>query len=421
MKVYVQTYGCSFNQSDSEVMAGILKEAGHELTSLENAEIVIVNSCVVKNQTQKELFKFIEKAKESNKKIVVAGCAPSSIPEKLEGLSMIGVDQLNEIKDAVTKTANNEILVKIKPKSEKRFTLPKIRHNPIVEIIPISKGCLGSCTYCLTVNARGKLESYEGRAIKQAAEQAVKEGVKELWLTSQDTACWGMDIKQKLPRLIESLTHTNALIRVGMGNPNWFKIILPEFIEILKHPNVFKFVHIPVQAGDDEVLKNMKRGYSAKTYIDIVKKLKQEIPDITIATDIICGFPGETEEQFQKTLDIIKETRPPVMNVSKFAARPHTPAETMHQVEGPQIKDRSTRMATLHKEIRREELSKWVGRTCNILIDEKGKHHNQWVGRNLSYVPVIIEGDYKLGDQIEVNITSSHQHHVEGVDTHQTP
>lgn len=415
MKVYFQTYGCSFNQSDSEVMAGLLEKDGHEITDdIEQSDVVVVNSCVVKDATQRELFKFLDAC---DKKVVVAGCAPSSIPEKLKQYSMVGVDNLQAINEVVDATSNGETLVKTEKEDKERLALPKLRKNPIVEIIPISKGCLGQCTYCLTVNARGKLESYEGRDIKHAAEEAIKDGVKELWLTSQDTACWGMDIKQRLPQLVESLTHIEGdfYIRVGMGNPNWFILILDDLIQVLKHDKVFKFLHIPIQAGDDEILNLMKRGYSANTYKKIVTKLMQEIPEICIATDIICGFPGETEEQFQKTLDIIKETKPLVTNISRYAARPHTPAAEMEQLDPKTLKERSQRVHELFTEVRREELKKFVGQKTTILIDEKGKFPDQSVGRMPNYLPVVIEGTYSLGDKINVEITESDLYHLKGI------
>lgn len=177
--------------------------------------------------------------------------------------------------------------------------LPKIRKNNLIEIIPINAGCLGSCTYCKTKHARGKLGSYTGDAILNRQRSAISEGVTEIWLTSEDTGAYGRDINTNISELLKKLTDDlpgTAMLRIGMTNPPYILEHLHNIALILNHPRVFQFMHICVQSGNDEILDKMNREYYVKDFEQVCDYLMKNVPGITIATDIICGFPGETEE-----------------------------------------------------------------------------------------------------------------------------
>jgi len=190
-----------------------------------------------------------------------------------------------------------------------------------------------------------------------------------------------------------------------MCNPNHAKEFLDKLIQIYKSEKMFKFLHIPVQSGNNEILKLMKRKYTSEDYKEIIKRLKENIPNITIATDIICGFPGEIEEQFQDSLDLIKETTPAVLNISRFWPRPNTAAANMeNQLHGKETKKRSSLLTDIFHNISRMQNEKWMMWEGDILIDEKGKDES-WVGRNFAYKPVIVKGNYKLGDSINVKVS----------------
>jgi tRNA A37 methylthiotransferase MiaB len=200
-----------------------------------------------------------------------------------------------------------------------------------------------------------------------------------------------------------------------MSNPNFIIKYVDELIPIFKDDKMFKFLHIPLQSGNDEVLKRMNRKYHAKDWIEIVEKFRAEIPNITIATDIICGFPGETETQFRDTIYIVEKYEPDVVNRSRFWKRPGTPAAKMKQTNGADIKKRSAWLTNSFNWVAFQKNKKWMNWTGEILIDEKGKN-NSWVGRNDSYRPIIVKGDYQLGQRIKVKVLHTTIHDLRAVE-----
>jgi tRNA A37 methylthiotransferase MiaB len=175
-------------------------------------------------------------------------------------------------------------------------------------------------------------------------------------------------------------------------------------IDVYKNGKVFKFLHVPVQSGNDEILKLMKRNYKVDDFKKIITEFRKNIPNLTISTDIICGFPTETEQQFNDSLELIKEIKPDVLNISRFQARPGTEAFKMEgQIEGGVTKNRSRLLTDIFTNISRMNNEKWLNWKGGILIDEKGKH-DTWVGRNLAYKPVIVRGEVKIGDNVKVII-----------------
>jgi len=407
-RIFIKTFGCAHNVSDSELMAGLLRKQQFELVDEpEESECIIINTCNVKGKTESTFFNYLEKTNALGKPIVIAGCIPQSMPERIAGYSAIGTHQLTNIVEVVEETLHGNAVTLLAREHLPRLNLPKIRKNPIVEIIPINKGCLGSCTFCITKKARGTLKSYPSREIVAQAEASIKEGVKEIWLTSEDTACWGRDIKERLPDLLRKLSSLEGFfhIRLGMGNPDWFVRYVDDLIDAMKYDRMFKFLHIPVQSGNNMILRKMKRGYRVEDYIEVVTKLQKAIPNITIATDIIVGFPGETPEQFQDTINLIKKTRPSVVNISRFTSRPGTPAADMVQLPGSEIKNRSRELTRLFEYIGYDNNKKWVGWEGKIIIDNNDKTNSQ--GRNYAYKPIVVEGKHPIGTVLTVRITKT--------------
>jgi MiaB-like tRNA modifying enzyme len=409
-KIYIKTYGCALNKSDSELMAGLLEKAKFGITKdIEEAFIVIINTCTVKGPTETKFFNYLEKIKEKYpyKKIIITGCISQTDPEKLEGYSLLGTSQITNIVQLVEETIHDNPIAMLTKETLPRLNLLKIRTSPVIEIIPICEGCLGSpCTYCKVKSARGKLRSYPKEEIIKQAKQAIKDRIPEIWITAQDTGCYGKDINSNLPELLKEIIQlpSSFKIRLGMLNPNHVISFLDELIEIYKSDKIFKFLHIPVQSGNNEILKAMKRKYTAEQFKEIIDKFKKEIPEITIATDIICGFPGETEEQFYDSLELIKQIKPAVLNISRFWPRPKTKAAEMeNQIHGNETKRRSSLMTDIFHNIARMQNERWLGWQGEVLIDEKGKDET-WIGRNFAYKPVIVEGNYKLGDTLNVKI-----------------
>ncbi|MBN2458975.1 tRNA (N(6)-L-threonylcarbamoyladenosine(37)-C(2))-methylthiotransferase [Candidatus Woesearchaeota archaeon] len=430
MKVFIRTFGCTLNQSDSEVMAGLLVKAGHKLVNdVKEAELVLFNTCTVKDNPEKRFFSELAKVLAMKKMVVVAGCVPQAEPgnELLRTVSVVGVRNLSSIAYVVDQASRGNVVRMLEFSNNPRLNLPKVRKNPVVEIIPLCSGCLGECTYCKTRLARGKLLSYDAKAIKQQLESAVADGVKEVWLTSQDCGAYGKDIGSSLPTLLKELlvVEGDYRIRVGMINPNHMLEFIDDYISILKNPKVFKFAHLPVQSGSNRILKLMKRKYVVEDFVKIAKRLRKEIPMITLATDIICGFPGETEADFEMTYKLMERLRIPVVNITKYSPRSGTPADKMQKLPTKVIKPRSKRLMELQARI--ADNREWLGWQGNIIIDEIGKtivKNISFVGRNDYYKPVVVKSrqgqkgrqdhkKLKLGDVIEVRVVAAAQHFLE--------
>jgi MiaB/RimO family radical SAM methylthiotransferase len=244
-------------------------------------------------------------------------------------------------------------------------------------------------------------------------------GAKEFWVTSQDAACYGKDIGTNLAVLLKALGDVEGdfHIRVGMMTPNLAADILDDLIEAFRSSRVFKFVHLPVQSGDDEVLRRMRRFYTVQDFSKVVDVFREAFPEITLATDVICGFPGETREAFGNTLKLISEVKPDIVNVSKFFARPRTAAAEMRNglVEPGEIKRRSSEAAKLVKQVSLERNQRWVGWSGEVLVDEKGKVAGSWIGRNFAYKPVTMKSSAELlGKTLQVKVEKAFSTHLAG-------
>jgi threonylcarbamoyladenosine tRNA methylthiotransferase CDKAL1 len=406
-------------------MAGLLSNAGHKLVDdLRKAELVLFNTCTVKDRPEKRFFSELKKVLALKKKVVVAGCITQADPynDLLKSISVVGVRNLDKVVEVVSETSKGKMVRLLDFKDNPRLNLPKIRKNPVVEIIPIAAGCLGECSYCKTRLARGRLFSYDARAIKQQFENAVNAGIKEVWLTSQDCGAYGKDIGSSLPELLNLLLETKGdyKVRLGMINPNHAMEFLDELITILKHPNMFKFVHLPVQSGSNSVLKVMNRKYKAEDFVMIVKKLRRAIPMVTIATDVIAGFPSESDSDFEQTLDLLSELRIPVVNITKFCPRKGTPAFKLPKLNTRIVKKRCKQLVDLQAKI--IDNKEWLGWQGKIIIDEIGRRIGRSkngsdcsvVGRNDFYKPVVVKNSkLKLGSLVNVRISGVMQNYLE--------
>ncbi len=411
---HIETYGCSANVADSEQMAGLLKQAKFEhREKLEDADIIILNTCTVKSPTADSFFTRLDAIKKEfpYKIIIITGCIPQADPQRLKNFTVVGTRQIHHIVEAVEEALNNNIVKMLETGEMPPLNLPKIRKNPIVEIIPISRGCLSRCTFCKTKQARGNLESYSVEDIVSVARQALHEGVQEIWLTSQDTGCYGFELGTNLAKLVKELIVLpgDFKIRIGMGNPVHFKKYYQELFPLLNHPNVFKFLHLPAQSGSNTILKAMRRGNTHEEFLSLVEELRKTIPHCTLATDIIVGFPGETEEDHAATVELLRRTTPDVVNISRFWARPGTPAAGLEQLPVEIVQHRTKIITEIFQNISRMQNEKWLGWEGEMVINEQGSKPGQWCGRNFAYKPVLVEGNgenYTLGEKVSVKITN---------------
>ncbi len=414
MQIFVKNFGCSANTADGEAISGCLSQAGYQIaTSEADAEILIYNTCAVKGPTENRIIDAL-KHTPKNKKVIITGCLPKISFERLlrevRFDAAVGPSAGKEIVEVVRRVLSGEKVIELADsESMPKMDLPKVKSNPIISIVPINYGCLGSCAYCCVVHARGHLRSYNIEEVADRVQSDFNTGAKEFWVTSQDTACYGRDLQTNLSHLLRKLGELTGdfRIRVGMMTPNWVPDMQPKLIEAFKSEKVFKFLHLPVQSGDDEVLKRMRRFYTAKQFKDIVSAFRAEFPDLTLATDVIVGFPGETVEAFENTLRLMEEVKPDVTNVSKFFARPKTAAAEIKDgvVGKDEIKRRSTVAAELARRLSFERNQRWVNWEGEILVDEKGKIEGSWVGRNFTYKPIALKNAENLfGKTVRIKV-----------------
>jgi threonylcarbamoyladenosine tRNA methylthiotransferase CDKAL1 len=425
MRVFVKSYGCAANLADGEVLAGCLAKAGCELAnSASEADVLVYNTCAVKGPTENRVITALKRAPHG-KKLIAAGCLPIINFERLRREvrfdGAVGPAVGEKITEVVRRVVEGEKVVDVGAAvtAKPALTLPKLRSNPIVSVVPVSYGCLGSCAYCCVVFARGQLRSYTIKEVTERVQQDLAAGAKEVWVTSQDTGCYGRDIGTNLAALIKALggLEGDFRVRVGMMTPNLVTDILDELIEAFRNQKVFNFVHLPVQSGDDEVLRRMRRFYTVQDFKEIVCAFREAVPEVTLATDVICGFPGETREAFVNTLKLISEVKSDIVNVSKFFARPRTAAAEMRDdlVEPEEIKRRSTEAAKLVKQVSLEKNQRWVGWTGEVLVDEKGKVSGSWIGRNFAYKPVTVKSSADLlGKTLQVKVVKAFATYLAG-------
>ncbi|XP_051999451.1 threonylcarbamoyladenosine tRNA methylthiotransferase-like [Xyrauchen texanus] len=394
-KVWVRTWGCSHNNSDGEYMAGQLAASGYRITeNSTEADLWLLNSCTVKNPAEDHFRNSIMKAQEQNKKVVVAGCVPQAQPrmDYLKGLSIIGVQQIDRVVEVVDEAVKGHSVRLLGQKKEKgkrlggaRLDLPKIRKNPLIEIISINTGF-------------------------------APEGVCEIWLTSEDTGAYGRDIGTDLPTLLWELVKEipeGAMLRLGMTNPPYILEHLEEMAKILNHPRVYAFLHVPVQSASDSVLMDMKREYCCADFKRVVDFLKQKVPGITIATDIICGFPGETDEDFELTMELVRQYCFPSLFINQFYPRPGTPAAKMEQVPAQVKKQRTKELSSLFHAYNPYDGK--VGERQHVLVTEESFDSQYYVAHNKFYEQVLVpkKPEFK-GKMIEVDIYEAGKHYMKG-------
>jgi threonylcarbamoyladenosine tRNA methylthiotransferase CDKAL1 len=426
-KVFIKNFGCSSNIADGEVLAGCLAKAGFQITQSESdADLIVYNTCAVKGPTENRIIDALKHAPK-NKKIVIAGCLPKISFERLSSEAhfdgAVGPAVGTAIVEVVLRVLAGEKVIDLDPVKEKPLlSLPRQKSNPVVSIVPVNFGCLGSCTYCCVIFARGHLRSYSIREIVERVQSDYQTGAKEFWITSQDTAAYGRDLGTDLAELLTAIgcLPGDFRVRIGMMTPNLITEMQIRLITAFDNPKIFKFLHLPVQSGDDSVLQYMRRFYTAAEFKETVKTFRSEFPQLTLATDVIVGFPGETAEAFENTLKLLEEVKPDVTNISKFFARPKTIAARLKEglVGKEETKRRSTVTAELAKRLSAERNQRWVGWTGEVLVDEKGKVEGSWVGRNFAYKPIVVKSaDNLLGKTLQVKVVDALGTYLKGEPT----
>lgn len=415
MNVYLEIYGCTANKSDASIIKRAIrdKEGYNEVDSVSTADIIVLLTCTVISTTEQRMLHRMRVFKKTGKQVIVTGCMASVQVEKIRMIlpdATIVPPSLVHTIFSQDSSSNLELVDPAqKPYAPKYF-------DSLIAPVSISEGCQYACTYCITHFARGKLISYPEETIFRDVSCAVERGNKEIQITAQDTGSYGMDTGSSLPALVRSLSGIPGeyRLRIGMMNPRSIKNQLEDIIKSYSYDHVYRFIHLPVQSGDNTILRSMNRGYRIEDCANSIETIRENLPDITLATDIIVGFPTETDEQFQHSIDFLKTVEPDITNITRYSARPQTKAKTMKgRIPTEIVKERSKLLTGLCRDISRKRNKRYIGRTEQILLLEKGKD-DTLVGRTDSYKPVVIKEDGKLGEFVTVGIVDAKDTYLVG-------
>ncbi len=409
-KYYIETYGCKLNQSDSNVYGSILDNFFSFSPNHKDAQVVLINSCGVIKKTERKILKRVKEYKKKGKFVILTGCL-THICKKTGADKNFSTSCFQELSDFLKDISKNEDYTR----RENYFIEKNSNKEVLVAIVPLSWGCLGNCSYCVTKLARGSLKSRKQEDVLREIRDLINRGIKEIQLTSQDIGIYGLDRgRQELPELLSKITAISGdfKIRLGMGNPEYIKKILPELIEVYKNKKLYKYFHIPIQSGDNEIIRKMGRNYAKEDFEKIVENIKNNFKDYLIATDVIVGFPGETKKQFENTKKIIKKTRPHIINITRFSARPKTKAAKLKDMPSRIKKDRSREIFKLSKEIREEDNKLLLGKKFDALITEKRKEN--FIGRTSSYRAIVVKNT-SLGFVKKILVNDYRYNYLKGI------
>jgi len=422
--IYLETFGCTANQNNSEILKGILKQSGYEITNnQEIADIIILNTCVVKGKTENKIKRRIQDLAKGNKLLIVAGCMPKTDAKAIKKLNsgsiLLGTHHFRDIVKLIRDYQDNKLKDKkyLDNSDEIKLLLPKIPKNKLISITQISEGCLGGCSYCKTRLAKGKLFSYPMEDIIKSIENDLKQGAKEIWITSQDNANYGLDKgSQKLPGLLNKILNLNHRfkLRLGMMDPNNVFLILDELVEIYKNKKMYKFLHVPIQSASNKILKDMNRLYTIEQVEEIIRKFRQKIPKVVISTDIIVGYPTSKEGDFQKNFGFIKKIKPDVFNLSKFSSHKATKAGKLKQLAPKIIHKRAKELMDEHRETALENKKKFLNEEFKVFVNRK-LGGDLYESRDENYNIVLINSSEKiLGKNVKIRVKDVGVHHMFG-------
>jgi MiaB-like tRNA modifying enzyme len=413
MQVYIETYGCTANKSDESAIKGLLKQEDFDLvSSSEVADVIILLTCTVVGTTEQRMLSRIKVLETLDKPLIITGCMPVVQSDLITAVApdamQVSPQHLRQIPDLL----NGKKLV---VESNQAIHLPKYFEG-VTAPIAIAEGCLRSCSYCITHFARGHLVSYPPSQILADVQSALYQGCREIQLTAQDTASYGYNQKMDLGMLLREISaiEQEFRVRVGMMNPmmlqNHLQSVLPAFLD----SKIYKFLHLPVQSGDNTILEKMQRGYTVEEFKMLVNAFREQLPSITLATDIIVGFPTESKEHFENTVQLLDELQPDIVNITRYSARPYTLAKKMNgRIPSEVMKKRSRYLTEYCKRITEKKNSLCIGNQYSVLITEVGKQGSV-VGRTNSYKPVVIQEQLPLGVFIDVEITGVTPHYLVG-------
>ncbi len=429
-KYYIRTFGCQMNVNDSQKMAGILRELGYEAArNWEDADIILVNTCSVREKPDQKVLSALGEFKKIKKKnpdavIGVCGClaqrAGYEILQKAPYIDMVfGTTNIHHLpqllEEALQGNKAVEILEDIDENETQLDKYPTVRENKYTAYLTVIRGCDKKCTYCIVPYTRGKERSRRIGDILREVKELVEDGVKEIHLLGQNVTAYGKDFGDvKFWELLYAVANVEGVerIRFTTGHP---RDLDEDTIKAMADiPQVCEYLHLPIQAGSDRVLKAMDRGYTQREYLKKIELLKKYIPNIALSTDIIVGFPTESYEDYLETIKVLKEVEYDQVFAFKYSPRPETPAAEMEQTEEAKvISERLNDLIQLQKDISYRKNLAYEGKEVEVLVEEE--KDNKLVGRTRTNKLVYFEGrNSLLGETVNIKINKANRFSLEG-------
>ena len=412
---HVTTFGCQMNAKDSEKLLGILEKIGYEETDDEKAaDFLIMNTCTVRENANQKVYGHLgmyqsRKKKAPHRMIAICGCMMQE-PEVVEKLKtsyryvdiIFGTHNIFKFAELiVTRFESQRMVIDIWKDTDKIVeNLPNDRKYSFKSGVNIMFGCNNFCSYCIVPYVRGRERSRDPEAIISEIRQLVADGVVEVMLLGQNVNSYGKNLEHPITfaQLLERIEQIEGLerIRFMTSHP---KDLSDELIEVMgKSKKICKHLHLPVQSGSSKILKKMNRHYTKEQYLELVEKIRRSVPDVSLTTDIIVGFPGETEEDFEETMDIVRKVRYDSAFTFIYSKRTGTPAAAMDdQIPEEVVKDRFERLLKLVQSIATTQCSRDTGKTLEVLVEEVNEKDPSMVSGRLSNNTVVhFKGDSSL-------------------------
>ncbi len=402
---HIVTYGLPHHMAESERMAGLLQQAHFDLAlSLEQADIVIFNACQIKGLSPEELQEKITELQTNfpYKMIIVAGCLAQK--DKFKKFPLLGRGQLQNVVEVVEERLHNNI-IQLTEVGSLPLDLPKIRFNPAIEIIPTQRSSLTCFDWTLS-KERKKLQSYTPPEIAAVAKEAISSGAKEIILTGLDTFAYGLDINTNLAGLLQKLLQIPGQfkIKIDRGSLQYLIPFKDALFALMKHENIFRYLYIPMISGSNKVLQELDTGQSREQFLEVIKEIKGQIPEMNLETDLVIGTPWEEEEDHWQTLQLLREIQPDIIHLAQFTPLSKNLA-TKLPLDQETVERRLRIMVDITNNITRLQNERWNGWEGEVIIDEN--HQEFFTGHNLAYKPITLKGTYQLGSIVKIKVKNN--------------
>ena len=416
-RVYVESYGCTMNHGEARTFIEMIRRRGHSIVSRpEHADFIVVFTCTVVDYTEKKILKRLKELEKLRGGLIITGCMAAAQRKMLMEIFPEAILFAPTYYPYIVEYIDRGVIITRKYMDKVRIPRP----TDVIVTVPIAEGCNQDCAYCITKIARGRVvRSYPIDDLVEDVKELVKSGMREIRLSSQDTAVYGIDKGYTLVDLLREIVRIPGKfkVRVGMMNPQNAIGFIEDLVDVFKDQKIYKFLHVPVQSGSERILRLMNRSHGVFEYVHIVNLFRSSFDYSTISTDIIVGYPGETLRDFLDSYRLIERTRPNIVNITRFSPRPFTEAAKLkNNVPGWIAKERSSILAKLAKNISLEENRKLVGKRVKAMVNEIGKDKTL-IARDDAYRPIVVKNvDRKvlLGSYQKIEITEAKETYLIG-------